>query len=273
MSDRRAPIKVLLLTLPLLAAVLVLHAWGDALTGTLGQRVESWQYPEIRQAPFLIRAPRRSLAVEFAPQALREFVASTLHAYGERLGLRAPAEPVPVVLLDAPDGYRRRYGGDSAASLGTHEGLFDPSRRAIIVRMDSKIDQGRVTAELRQAAARLLVFDAGSPRWSPWLAEGLAGLLGGAKAADPRPRPGELPTLRNLLSALEADFHGADGPAYRRGARLLTAYLMETMPEGFDAYYRTVRAEGAVPLPRVIERFDDPVHEEALWKDWLQVQK
>ena len=35
MNDRRAPVKVLLLTLPLLAAVLVLHAWGDALAGNL----------------------------------------------------------------------------------------------------------------------------------------------------------------------------------------------------------------------------------------------
>ena len=273
MSDRRAPVKVLLLTLPLLAAVLVLHAWGDPLAGNLGQRVEAWQYPEIRQAPFVFRAPRRSLAMEFAPQALRDFVASTLQAYGRRLDLKEPAGPVPVVLLDAPDGDRRRYGGDAAEFLEKHEGLFDPSRRAIIVRMDSKIDQGSVTAALRQAGARLLLFDAGSPRWSPWLAEGLVGVLEGAKAADPRPRAGDLPSLRNLLSAREADFHGKDGPAYRRGARLLTAWLMETMPEGFDAYYRSVRAEGAVPLPQVIERFADPVHEEALWKDWLQVQK
>jgi len=273
MSDRRAPVKVLLLTLPLLAAVLVLHAWGDALAGSLGQRVESWQYPEIRQAPFVIRAPRRSLAVEFAPQALRDFVASSVQAYGERLGLRAPAEPVPVILLDAPDGDRRRYGGDAAEFLEKHEGLFDPSRRAIIVRMDSKIDQGRVTSALRQAGARLLLFDVGSPRWSPWLAEGLAGVLEGAKAAEPRPRAGELPTLGSLLSAKDSAFHGKDGPAYRRGARLLTAWLMEATPEEFDTYYKSVRAEGAVPLAQVIERFADPVHEDVRWKDWLQVQK
>jgi hypothetical protein len=253
--------------------VLVLHAWGDALAGSLGQRVESWQYPEIRQAPFVIRAPRRSLAVEFAPQALRDFVASSVQAYGARLDLRAPAEPVPVILLDAPDGDRRRYGGDAAEFLEKHEGLFDPSRRAIIVRMDSKIDQGLVTAALRRAGARLLLFDAGSPRWSPWLAEGLVGVLEGAKAAEPRPRAGDLPTLQNLLSAREADFRGKDGPAYRRGARLLTTYLMETMPKEFDAYYQTVRAEGAVPLPQVIDRFIDPVHEDVRWKEWLQVQK
>jgi len=273
MSDRRAPVKVLLLTLPLLAAVLVLHAWGDSLAGNLGQRVESWQYPEIRQEPFVFRAPRRSLALEFAPQALRDLVSSTIRTYGERLGLKAPAGPVPVVLLDAPDGDRRRYGGDAAEFLEKHEGLFDPSRRAIIVRMDSKIDQGRITDALRQAGARLLLFDAGSPRWSPWLAEGLVGVLEGAKAAEPRPRAGELPTLGSLLSAKEADFHGKDGPAYRRGARLLTAWLMEASPVEFDAYYRNVRAEGAVPLAQVIERFADPVREDVHWKDWLQVQK
>jgi hypothetical protein len=273
MNDRRAPVKVLLLTLPLLAAVLVLHAWGDALAGGLGQRVESWQYPEIRQAPFVIRAPRRSLAVEFAPQALRDFVASSVQTYGKRLGLKDPVEPVPVVLLDAPDGDRRRYGGDAAESLEKHEGLFDPSRRAIIVRMDSKIDQGRVTAALRQAGARLLLFDAGSPRWSPWLVEGLVGVLEAATAAGLRPGAGDLPTLSKLLSAREADFRGKDGSAYRRGARLLTAYLMETRPEEFDAYYGIVRAEGAVPLPGVITSFADPVREEGLWRQWLQVQK
>jgi hypothetical protein len=34
-----------------------------------------------------------------------------------------------------------------------------------------------------------------------------------------------------------------------------------------------VRAEGAVPLPQVIDRFIDPVHEDVRWKEWLQVQK
>jgi hypothetical protein len=274
MSDRRAPVKILLLVLPLLVSVLALHAWGDALAGDLGRRVEHWQYPEYRHAPYLIRVPRRSGdADRFAAPVLASFVDQAIKAHGERLGLRAPAERVPVVLLDAPDADRRRYGGDAAESLEKYEGCFDPARRAIVVRMDTKIDQNRVAAALQRAAARLLLFDAGSAKWSPWLVEGLAGVLEGSKAADLRAWTGDLPTLRDLLTSREADFRGKDGPGYARGARLLTAYLMENKPEDFARYYKAVRAEGAVPIAQVIERFADPVHEEALWRDWLQVQK
>ncbi len=274
MSDRRAPVKVLLLVLPLLASVLALHAWGDALAGDLGRRVEHWQYPEYRHAPYLIRVPRRSGdADRFAAPLLKNFVDQALKSHGERLGLRAPAEPVPVVLLDAPDADRRRYGGDAAEFLEKYDGLFDPSRRAIVVRMDTKIDQNRVAAALQHAAARLLLFDAGSARWSPWLTEGLVGALEGSKAADLRAWAGDLPTLKDLLTAEQVHFRSKNGPSYSRGARLLTAYLMESRPEDFARYYKAARADGAVPISQVIERFADPVHEEALWRDWLQVQK
>jgi hypothetical protein len=274
MSDRRAPVKILLLVAPLLASVLALHAWGDAMAGDLGRRVEHWQYPEFRHAPFLIRAPRRSGdADRFAAPVLTSFVDQAIKAHGETLDLHPPAEPVPVTLLDAPDADRRRYGGDAAEFLEKHEGLFDPSRRAIVVRMDTKIDQERVTAALLHAAARLLLHDAGSARWSPWLTEGLAGVLEGSKAADLRAWTGDLPSLGDLITAREAHFRGKDGPAYARGARLFTAYLMETLPEGFATYYKATRAEGAVPISRVLERFADPTHAEALWKEWLQAQK
>lgn len=273
MSDRRASVKAFFLGGPLIATVLALHAWGDGAATGLNRRVESWQYPEVRQAPFLIRAPRRTSAAEFAGPALREFLEASLKTGADALGLRPPADPVQVVLLGAADADRRRYGGDAAEFLAKYDGLFDPARRAIVVRMDADIDQKRVIAALRKAAARLLLFDAGSARWSSWLTEGLAGALEGSKSTDLREWTGELPSLRRLLAAREADFRGEDGPSYGRGARLLVAYLMETLPEGFAYYYSSVRAEGDVRLSRAIERFSDLDREEALWKDWLRVQK
>jgi hypothetical protein len=48
---------------------------------------------------------------------------------------------------------------------------------------------------------------------------------------------------------------------------------METQSEGFAAYYKAVRAEGAVPISRVLERYSDPIRAEALWKEWLQARK
>jgi len=274
MSDRRRPLKALLLFAPLLVSILALHAWGDPLAASLGRRIDHWQYPESARGPFRIRVPRHSSDAErFATPALLGFVDQSIRTYGERLGLRAPAAPVTVILLDAPDADRRRYGGEAAEFLEKDEGLFDPSRRAIVVRMDTKIDQERVTAELRRQTARLLLFDAGSERWSPWLTEGLVGVLEGSKAAELRSWAGELPTLRDLLSAREADFHGREGPGYARGAKLFTAYLMETQPDGFAAYFKAARNGRAVPISGVIARFADPVHEEVLWRDWLLGQK
>lgn len=274
MSDRRGPVKIMLLGAPLIAAVLALHAWGDVLAGTLGRRVDQWQYPEYRHSPYLIRVPRRGDADRFAAGTLDTFVRAVLKAHGERYALRPPAEPVPVTLLDSADAPRQRFGAEGAV-LDKNEGLFDPSRRSIVVRIDSRlnIESVPVTAALQRAAARLLLHDAGSASWCPWLAEGLVGVLEGSTATDAKTPSGELPSLQTLLAAKEADFRGKEGAPLARGARLLAAYLAETQPEAFANYYSVSRAEGAVPLPQVVDRFTDLVHEEALWKDWLRQQK
>jgi len=269
MSDARLPVKALLLTAPLLVCILALHAWGDPASESLGRHVNLFQYPEHMRPPFAIRAPRRSQAEDWAGRALSQFLDDSIRTHGELLGLRVPTNPVEVVLLDKETD-PRRFAGDVAEFLKVNEGLYDPERRAIIARMDSTIDQHQVTAALRRAAARMLLHDAGSSRWSPWLAEGLAGALEGSKAADLKAWTGELPPLEQILAASEADLRS---PVLARGARLLTAYLMDKIPEGFASYYKASRAEGQVRLPRVLERFNDPAREEKQWQDWLHVQK
>src|SRR5207248_3956350 len=119
---------------------LTLHAWGDALAGGLGRAVGNWQYPERPHSSFLIRVPRRSDADVLAARALDDFVEKTVKAHGATLGIHVPAEPVNVVLLD-PDTDPRRFGWTAAEDLNANEGLFDPVRRMIIVRMERKIQQ------------------------------------------------------------------------------------------------------------------------------------
>src|SRR2546428_12961326 len=97
MNDRRTSVKVSLLVAPLLATVLTLHAWGDAMAGGLGRAVGNWQYPERTHSQFLIRVPRRSEAHAFAARALEEFVAQAVKAQGVPLAIQVPPQPVSVV--------------------------------------------------------------------------------------------------------------------------------------------------------------------------------
>jgi hypothetical protein len=269
MNDPRLPVKALLLTAPLTVLILALHAWGDGAADSLGRHVSLFQYPERVRAPFAIRSPRRSQADDWAGRALTQFLDDSMKRHGDLLGLRIPTYPVEVVLLDSETD-PRRFAGDVAEFLKVNEALYDPDHRAIIVRMEPTIDQIQVTAALRRAAARMLLHDAGSARWSPWLTEGLAGILEGTKSADLKAWTGELPPLEQILSASEADLRSA---TTARGARLLTAYLMESMPEGFAHYYKASRNEGQVRLAHILERFNDPAREEHHWRDWLKVQK
>jgi len=267
MSDRRTPVKAALLFAPLLVVILTLHAWGDAMAGGLGRAVGNWQYPERVHSQFLIRVSRGSSADVFAARALEEFVPQAVMGYGIRLAIHVPAQPVTVVLLD-PDTELRRFGTTVVEDLNPNQGVFDPSRRMILVRMERKIQQDLVAAALRQAAARVLLHDAGSPRWSPWLTEGLVGRLEGARPADQR--IGELPGLTDILKLIEADFTALNRASSTRGARLLVAFLMDRMPDRFDHYYKE---EQAGLRPVFFERIGDPEQVERDWKDWLQKLK
>jgi len=262
-------LKAAVLAGPLLVMILALHAWGDGAAGGLGRRVDSWQYPEQSVPPFLIRLPRRISTDKWPAETLTKFVDDSVHAYGATLGLKSPLLPVHVILLD-PETNLRRFGGDAAQHLQVNEALFDPGPRAIVVRMERTIQMDKVPGAMRRAAARLLLQDAGSARWSPWLAEGLVGLLEGTREADLKSWSESLPTLGELLAAPASEFQI---PAFARAARLLVAYLWATLPDEFVAYYRTSRDQGAVPLARSVERFGIPNLEPGGWRDWMQAQK
>jgi hypothetical protein len=266
MSDRRAPVKVALLVLPLLALVLVLHAWGDTMAGGLGRAICTWKYPERgHQSQFVLRVPRGSGVEAWALRAIDDFVTQSVKTYGVPLALQVPAQPVTVILLDA-DADPSRFGSTVADELNANEGVVDPARRMVFVRLERRIQQDLVIAALRQAVARVLLHDAGSSRWSPWLTEGLVGRLEGARAADPRGWTGELPMLSEILRFSEADFRGHNRLACARGARLLTAFLMERMPDKFAYYYKE---EQAGLRPPFSERFGDPVRLEREFREWL----
>jgi len=276
MTDRRTPLKAAALLAPLVLSVLALHAWGDSLSGGLGRALGNWQYPQRDHAMFQIRVPRRSDDVDrFTAQALQEFVAEAVKLHGRDLKVKAPTEPIKVVLLD-PDTDVRRFRWTAAEPLvNGNDGLYDPAGRTIYVRMERKLQQEAVVAALRQAAARALLYDAGAAGWSPWLTEGMVGRLEGAKPAALRGLPGsELPTVTMLLTARPADFQGIHASAYSRGAKLLVAFLQETRGEEFAYYYDAVR-EG-LPEP---DTFLNPAHEsdrkalESDWLKWLQDQK
>jgi hypothetical protein len=270
MIDRRGSVKAAALLAPLIVSVLGLHAWGDAVAGGLGRAVGNWQYPQRDHAIFQIRVPRRSDDVDaFAARALQEFVAEAVRVHGRDLGVKTPTEPVKVVLLDLDTDVRRYRWSNAELILNGNEGLYEPAVRTIYVRMERKLQQDAVIAALRQAAARAMLHDAGSARWAPWLTEGLVGRLEGAKPSALRSPPGTDPqTLRNILEGRPADFHGHNGAAYIRGAKLLVAFLMETRSAEFAAYYQAVR-EGQ-PAPDSLLSNDSL---EGDWKRWIQDQK
>lgn len=272
MSDPHVPVKAALLLGPLLAGILGLHAWGDPAADRVGRQVDLWQYPEIHRPPFVLRFPRGSDVERWAPGVLSQYPEEAIQAAAPLLDLHRPISAIPVILL-GPDSTARRLTGSSLDGPGENESVFDPERRAIVVKMGRNIEQGRVTAAIQRGIARLLLHEAGSARWYPWLAEGLLGLLDRSKSADVKAVGEDLPALGVLLTAREASFQGHDGPATARGARLLVAYLMETFPGEFAAYCRASQAEGQVHLSRYLERFANPIAEQAAWREWLQGQK
>lgn len=272
MTDRRATVKVAVLVAPLFLSILALHAWGDGSAGGLGRAVSNWHYPERNHGLFQIRVPRRSDDVDaFAARTLHEFVAEAVKTHGSDLGLKTPTEPIRVVLLD-PETDVRRYRWTAAVGLVSgNEGRYDPAGRTIYVRMERMpIQRDAVIAALRQGAARVLLHEAGSERWSPWLAEGLVGRLEGARPSVLRQQPGgELPSISMLLSARTAEFHGHNASVYTRGSKLLVAFLMEAKGAEFAYYYDAVH--GGLPLPDSF--FSNPPALEIEWKRWLQEQK
>jgi hypothetical protein len=265
-TDRRAPVKVALLASPLLVVVLVLHARGDAMAAGLGRAVSHWQYPERTHGPFQIRVPRRSDVDAFAARALEEFLAKAVKAHGPTLGIQAPTRPVTVVMLDA-DTEIQRFGSTIVDDLNPNQAVFDPTRRTIFVRTERKPQPAPLAAALVQATARLLLHDAGSARWRPWLTEGLAGRLEGTAPAEWRSLVGELPGVEEILNLGEADFAGQNRQACSRAARLLVAFLADHQTDKFLAYYKE---EQAGLRPSFADRIGSPSQVEEEWKEWIQ---
>ncbi|HLY75392.1 MAG TPA: hypothetical protein VKU80_14825 [Planctomycetota bacterium] len=271
MNESRVPLKVGLLLGPLVAATLALHAWGDGAAEHLGRRVDRWQFPEVSLPPFLLRVPR-TVSDSWAAKVLGEFPDECIRSTGALLDLHRPSPTVQVILL-GPDSGSRRLAGERGEALKENESLYDPERRAIVVRMERNIEQKQVSSALRRGIARLLLAETGSARWYPWLAEGLVGLLDNSRADDLRAAGEDLPALDPLITAREADFRSLDRAAYARAARLLVAYLHETFPVEFAAYCRASREEGQVRLSRFIDRFADPIREQSAWREWIQARK
>ena len=271
MTDRRTPVKGAVLLAPLVISVLALHAWGDALSGGLGRAVADWQYPERDHAMFQVRVPRWSEKLDaFAVQALSEFVAEAVKLHGRDLGVKAPAQPIKVVLLDHDTDVRRYRWTAAEPVVNGNEALFDAATRTIYARKERNPQQEPMTAALRQAAARALLHDAGASRGGPWLTEGLVGRLEGAKPAALRSLSGsELPGLKDVLTARPADFQGIHAAAYARGAKLLVAFLMDARAEEFAAFYADLQK--GIPHPGTL--FANKEALEGDWKKWIQDQK
>ncbi|HEV3029343.1 MAG TPA: hypothetical protein VG457_17315, partial [Planctomycetota bacterium] len=191
MNESRVPLKTALVLGPLVGAVLALHAWGDGAAERAGRRVDLWQYPEIRQPPFLLRIPR-TVTDTWVAKILKEFPEECFRTMGALLDLHRPLPTVQVLLL-GPDSGSHRLAGMNGAALKPYESLYDPERRAILVRMEANIEQKQVTAALHRGIARMLLYETGSERWAPWLAEGLIGLLDGSRADDLRAAAEDLP--------------------------------------------------------------------------------
>jgi hypothetical protein len=272
MIDRGGSVKAALLAAPLLVAILALHAWGDAMSGGLSRSVADWQYPERGHGIYRIRAPRRSQTDDFASKRLEEFVDATVKTYGTLLSLHQPRRTVQVILPE-PETDLRRFGLTLPLELRPNESAFDAERRLIIVRTDRDPKLDLIAEALREAAARLLLHDAGSDRWSPWLTEGLVGRLEGPRPADPHGWTGDLPTVTELLSSRASDYASRTSAAYARGARLLLTFLLESKPEAFAAYYKEERAGLPAAQPKFTELLGDPGLVDAEWKSWLQRQK
>lgn len=272
MSSRRAAKGAALLA-PLFVAILALHAWGDPAAAGMGRAVGLWQYPERTHGAFQIRVPRWSDADGLAARALEDFVTAAVKAHGASLGIHHPLRPVKIVLLHPDATELRRFGWTSAENLKENEGLFDPARRTIFVRMERKLQRDPVISALQLGAARLLLHDAGADRWEPWLAEGLIGRLEGA-VSGPQAWTGEPPlSLQDLRTARPADFQGRTGPAYGRAARLLVAYLMEKRTDEFSRYYNAIRKGAPNPQELFEEKFFSHAHLENDWREWIRGQK
>jgi hypothetical protein len=276
MSNRRGAVKATVLLAPLLVSILALHAWGDPMSAELGRAIGHWQYPERTPATstFQIRAPRWREAATLATKELDEFVAKAVREHAE-LGLRHPEQPVKVVLLDPDTIEPRRFGWASAESLKEYEGLFDEKTRTIFLRLERKVvEQPLAAAALKNAAARLLLHDAGSTQGDAWLTEGLVGRLEGIDVAGLRNQTGDLPSLQELLKAPRSEFTGITSAKYVRAAKLLTAYLMEKRKADFLTYYSAVRLPRTSPPQEIFkEKFFDAALLERDWREWIRDPK
>ena len=241
------------------------------MAGTLSRKIGDYQYPTRPHAPYLIHVPRRGDSDLLAARVLRDFAERSVQTHGAALGLHAPAQPVHVYLFES-ELDAQRFGPPGAELLKENEGLYDPARRAIAVRMEAKLQLQPVTAALQAAAARLLLHDAAPAGMSPWLLEGLLGRIEGAPAGDLYRQGGDLPKIKEILEARESDFQ-KQTPSLVRGARLLVACLEDKRPQEFSSYYREEQQGGPGRPGAFHDRFGDPADLELEWKDWLRLLK
>ena len=275
MSNRRGAVKGAFLLAPLFLAILALHAWGDPMSAELGRAVGAWQYPERSHSIFQIRVPRWRDAAGLAAKELEDFTTRAVRDHGADLAIRHLEQPVKVVLLDPETPELKRFGWAAAETLKDYESLFDETNRTIFLKLERKVvRQDLAAAALHTAAARLLLHDAGATQGDPWLTEGLIGRLEGADPVALRNQTGELPTLQELLKAPRSDFQGILSAKYVRGAKLLTAYLMEQRKADFLTYYRAVRRPGTSPAQEIFkEKFFDTSLLEREWREWIRGPK
>lgn len=249
----RAALKAALVLLPFLAVFLVIRWIAGGEAERWRKRVEAYcpgAVVGVSEEDLIVIAPDRDRAVAAAAQ-VREFRRVLAARYTDLLG-EPRFDRMAVIVF--PDVERlQAYAGNSGRvdrdAAGALDGYTDPVHGAVFVHEHAIETLRHETVHWFMETA----LDVGAPRYSPWLAEGLAQVF---EKLDPLADPAEPPRVSvppggdvdvDRLVHIEeyGRFVSEDGLRNYRDALLLCAFLLETRPAELRRYVEQERRSEA----------------------------
>jgi len=288
LERRLLVVKVAAVVVPLALIIAAMHFLLPGVARWQEEQLLGEGYEQQETEHLRLSLPRGTGLAARIAEDFERFTTALYADYGQALSLRPLDDKIKIRIFASHKDLVSYAGRKMKQDLSHAGGFYDPASWSIALTLRP---QAQLFAMLCHEATHLLMDRSaalGPPRWSLWLAEGMAVFFEHSTVANQRVRlggadrrdalvvsrlaaQGRHVPLRRLVRGGEALFHGEAGPLCYREAGLLVAYLLAS-PGGrhrdaFLRYYQLERQPGPCQ-PSALEAHLG-ISIEALEKEWL----